>query len=251
MLLVAVSLSWFAGSWGVANGATLYTVGQLCGSLILATGIHLLLAYPSGRLQDGFERRVAVAGYALAILANMSLLFFDRHLQCDGTCPTNLLFVHQSSTAENALSLTADIMGAIVLGAVAVVLFRHWRAATPAARRGLRYILPAGATSLVLMSASFAADPVSHSAKQILVSLGLLVFGALPFLMLADILRTRLARGGVADLLLQIRDSSSVSEAEAGLRRALGDPRLQLAVWLPDRKAYLDCDGRSFTVPAS
>jgi PAS domain S-box-containing protein len=249
MLLVAVSLAWFAGSWGVANGASLYTVGQLCGSLILATGIHLLLAYPSGRLQAGFERRVAIAGYALAIAANASLLFFDRHPQCEGTCPSNLLFIHHSPAAEDALGLVVDILGGLVLGAVSVVLVRHWRAATPAARRGLRYILPAGVASLVFMSASFAADQVSHSAQQVLVSVGLLVFGALPFLMLADILRTRLARGGVADLLLQIRDSSSVSEAEAGLRRALGDPQLQLAVWLPDRKAYLDCDGHPFTVP--
>jgi PAS domain S-box-containing protein len=142
-----------------------------------------------------------------------------------------------------------DIAGAVVLGAVTVVLVRHWRAATPAARRGLRLILPAGAASLLLVSASFVAEPVSHSAKAVLATLGLLVFGTLPFLMLADLLRTRLARGGIADLLLEIRESSSVSEAEAGLRRALGDPQLQLAVWLPDRKSYLDCDGRPYAVP--
>ena len=130
------------------------------------------------------------------------------------------------------------------------MLFRHWRAATPAARRGLRLILPAGAASLVLISASFVAEPVSHSAKDVLVTLGLLTFATLPFLFLADLLRTRLARGGVADLLLGIPEASTVGEAEEGLRRALGDPQLQLAVWLPDRKSYLDCEGRPFTVPA-
>ena len=251
-LLVAVSLAWFAGQWGEANDAVFYTIGQALGALVLASVAHLLLAYPSGRLQRGFERRVAVAGYVLAMSANAAVLFVDPHPTCmsPGTCPTNLLFVHRSSTAGHVFGVTADIAGAAVLGAVAVILLRHWRAATPAARRGLRFILPAGAAALLLISASFAADPVSHSAKDVLVTLGLLTFATLPFLFLADLLRTRLARGGVADLLLGIPEASTVGEAEEGLRRALGDPQLQLAVWLPDRKSYLDCEGRSFTVPA-
>ena len=33
----------------------------------------LVLAYPSGRLQDGFERRITISGYALAILAPVLL----------------------------------------------------------------------------------------------------------------------------------------------------------------------------------
>src|SRR5207248_8812991 len=113
-----------------------------------------------------------------------------------------------------------------LLGAVTVVLVRHWRDATPAARRGLRFILPAGALSLVLMTASFAADPVSRGAEQVFVTLGLLAFAALPILFLADLLRTRLARGGIAGLVLEIPESSTVTEAQEGLRRALGDPEL-------------------------
>ena len=248
-LLVVVGLVWFAGAWGIANGAALYTLGQICSSLVLAAAIHLLLAYPSGRLQGGFERHVVLAGYALALVANTSLLLFDRHPQCDGTCPNNLLFITHNSTAVGVLNVTWDIAGAVVLAAVTVVLVRHWRAATPAARRGLRFILPAGAASLVLITASFVAEPLSRPVKDVLVTLGLLVFGTLPFLILADLLRTRLARGGIAGLLVEIRESSSVSEAEAGLQRALGDPRLQLAVWLPDRRNYLDCEGRPFTIP--
>jgi PAS domain S-box-containing protein len=249
-LLVAVALAWFAGSWGNANNAALYTLGQICSSLLLATAVHLLLAYPSGRLQRGFERRVAVSGYVLALLANVSLLLFDRHPQCDGTCPTNLLFVSRSSTAERVLEVTADVAGAVLLGAVTVVLIRHWRDATPAARRGLRLILPAGAASLLLVSVSFVVDPLAHSVSMGIATIGLLVFGALPFLMLADLLRTRLARGGLADLLLGVRESPTVTEAEAGLRRALRDPQLQLAVWLPHRKTYLDSAGDPFTVPS-
>ena len=249
--LVAVSLAWFAGSWGIANGSVLYTIGQVSGALVLASVVHLLLAYPSGRLQPGLERRVTVAGYVLAIVANAARLFVDPHPNCmgKGACPTNLLFVHESSTAANAFGVAADVIAAVLLGAVAVILLRHWRAATPAARRGLRFILPAGAASVLLLSAGFAADPVSHSAKDVFVTLGLLTFATLPFLFLADLLRTRLARGGVADLLVGIPETSSVSEAQEGLRRALGDPLLQLAVWLPERRSYLDCDGRPFTVP--
>jgi PAS domain S-box-containing protein len=249
-LLVWVSLTWFIGSWSVANNVVFYTVGQVLAALMLASFAHLLLAYPSGRLQPGFERRVAFSGYALAIVANFTVLLVDPHPQCMGTCPTNLLFVSRSSTTAHVLGVASDAAGAVLLAAVTVLLLRHWRAATPAARRGLRFILPAGAAALLFISASFAADPVSSSAKDVLVTFGLLTFATLPFFFLADLLRTRLARGGVADLLLGIPETSTVSEAEAGLRRALGDPQLQLAVWLPDRKSYLDCDGRPFIVPS-
>jgi PAS domain S-box-containing protein len=249
-LLVVVAFAWFLGSWGIANNAALFTFGQVCGSLLLATAAHLLLAYPSGRLQPGFERRVVVSGYTLAILANVTLLLFDPHPSCDGTCPTNVLFISRSGATESALNVIWDVGGAALLGAVTVGLLRHWHASTPAAKRGLRLILPAGAASLILVSVSFALDAIAHSVGQALATFGLLVFGTLPFLMLADLLRTRLARGGVADLVLRIPETASITDTQAALQRALGDPRLQLAVWLPDRKSYVDCDGRPYSVPA-
>jgi PAS domain S-box-containing protein len=248
-LLVAVSFAWFVGVWSSANDAALYTVGEVCGALVLAVFAHLLLAYPSGRLQPGFERGVAFAGYVVAIVANVSVLFVDPHPLCAGRCPTNLIFVGHSSTLANVFGVMTDVAAAVLLAAVAVVVVRHWRGATPAARLGLRFILPAGIAALVLVSASFAADPVSGSARDVLQTLGLLVFATLPFLFLADLLRTRLARAGVADLLLAVRETSTVTDAEEGLQRALRDPHLQLAVWLPERTSYLDAAGRPFTVP--
>jgi PAS domain S-box-containing protein len=44
-------------------------------------------------------------------------------------------------------------------------------------------------------------------------------------------------------------DTPTQQEAQDGLRRALRDPTLELAFWLPERRAYVNAHGRPFTTP--
>src|SRR5204863_3298334 len=55
--------------------------------------------------------------------------------------------------------------------------------------------------------------------------------------------------GGVAQLLLDVRETASLEEAQEGLRRALNDPDVRLAVWVEERQGYVDPDGKAFEVP--
>ena len=49
-LLLAVSFTWFLALFGTANDAVVSTIGQAGQSLVLAAFVHLVLAYPAGRL---------------------------------------------------------------------------------------------------------------------------------------------------------------------------------------------------------
>ena len=60
----------------------------------------------------------------------------------------------------------------------------------------------------------------------------------------------RRGRGAVADLVVELEQTPPGLVRNA-LARALGDPSLELALWLPDRAAYVDGEGRPFDVPAS
>jgi signal transduction histidine kinase len=77
------------------------------------------------------------------------------------------------------------------------------------------------------------------------VSLGLL--GLAPLAFLAGLLHAQLARTAVADLVLELR--GGVSDLRPALSRALRDPTLTIAYWLPQFGSWADPDGRPVDVP--
>jgi PAS domain S-box-containing protein len=70
---------------------------------------------------------------------------------------------------------------------------------------------------------------------------------SVPAAFVAGLVRTRLATAGASRFLIEAPPTPEA--AQAGLRRALGDPGLQLAYWLPERGAYVDTDGNPFVLP--
>ena len=69
-----------------------------------------------------------------------------------------------------------------------------------------------------------------------------------PAAILTGLLRTRLARGGFADLVVELRGLRG-GALEAALARTLRDPTLVLAGWLPEYEAYVDAGGQVVLPP--
>jgi len=72
---------------------------------------------------------------------------------------------------------------------------------------------------------------------------------ALPLAILAGIAAIRRRRGPVGDLVVEL-GAARPGEVRAALRRALGDPTLELALWLPERGAFVDEQGKPVAVDA-
>jgi signal transduction histidine kinase len=245
-LLVATGFAWEAGTLQSSNGAFLYTLGALTAAIVLAVFVQLLLAYPSGTLQSRFEVRLVVAGYVLAVVANVLGVLFDPHSRCDN-CPTNLLFIAASPRTESVVTAVADAVALVLLATAVVLLVRHWRAASTVARRGLGSILLCGGVTVLFLALSFAVDPLSHGLSAFLASIAGLVLALLPFIFLVVLLRSRLARGGIAEVLVDDGESTSVAAAEARLQRALGDPSLRIGVWFLERRIFVGAGGDPFS----
>jgi peptidoglycan/LPS O-acetylase OafA/YrhL len=60
-LMLAVGFAWFLGSLSYTNSSVLYTLGSALGALALAVFIHLLFAFPSGRVEGTRERAIVAA----------------------------------------------------------------------------------------------------------------------------------------------------------------------------------------------
>jgi PAS domain S-box-containing protein len=251
MLMVAVGFGVLAGSLYEANNTVPYTLGTLVGSLFIAAFVHLLLAYPGGRLISRFGRAIVGAAYAAAFLAPLANAMFPQRTTCKPhACPDNLVFVSYNHTAhvvETALSTTAAVL---LFGCAAWLLVGRWRRATPALRRQLRPVYLAGGLSVLLLAIGFIVTPFSGIGNTV-VSVALIVtFTAVPFLFLAGLLGTTLARSaGVGTIFSAVPERASPGEVQEGLRSALRDPTAEVAYWYEEGGHYVDVDGNRFELP--
>jgi signal transduction histidine kinase len=71
---------------------------------------------------------------------------------------------------------------------------------------------------------------------------------ALPGALFAGVLRARLARATVGDVLLELEHATPRALTDA-LMRALGDPTLRVGFWLPERQEYVDATGAVLRLP--
>jgi signal transduction histidine kinase len=72
----------------------------------------------------------------------------------------------------------------------------------------------------------------------------LAVIGISPIAFLVALLDVRLARLAVADLIISLRRHPTPKDLQTELARAVRDPSLMVAYWLPDYEAWADLDGR-------
>src|SRR5512133_446552 len=252
MLMVAVGFGVLADSLYEANYALPFTIGTIVGSLFIAIFLHLLLAYPSGRLLSTSGRTLVVAAYAAAVLAPLFDAMFAAEQTCKPhACPDNLVLVSHDHAAHVVTTALSTIAAVILFAGAFWLLVGRWRRATPALRRQLRPVYLAGGLSVVLLAIGFIVTPFSGVGDTI-VSVALIVtFTAVPFLFLAGLLGTSLARSaGVGTIFSSVPERASPGEVQEGLRSALRDPTAEVAYWYEEGGHYVDVDGNRFDLPA-
>ena len=251
MLMVAVGYGVLATSLYEANYSVPYTIGTIVGSLFIAAFLHLLLAYPSGRLLSGSGRTLVVAGYAAAVLAPLADAMFPQQQTCrPNACPDNLVLVSHDHAAHVAATTLSTVAALILFAGAFWLLLGRWRRATPAMRRQLRPVYLAGGLSVLLLAIGFLVTPFSGVGNTI-VSVALIVtFTAVPFLFLAGLLGTTLARSaGFGAIFTTLPERASPSEVQESLREALRDPSAVVAYWYDEGNHYVDVDGNHFELP--
>jgi signal transduction histidine kinase len=200
----------------------------------------LLTLLTGGRLESTVDR-VLVAGFVLAlwVLQVVWLLFYEQ----DG----NLLAVFPNAGIADAVDKSQRSLAGIVCVALAVVVALRWRAASRPRRRAL---LPsvAGSAALLLFAALLTNDLVTGSRSQVVLWAAVVSLVSVPAAFLVGLLRSRLARGGLADLFRELNTTRGAT-LQAALARTLGDPSLVVAYRLPESLGYADADGRPVLVP--
>jgi len=243
-----------------SHNSAAFTFGFLFGELgITAAFAHAVLAYPTGRLRTRFERwfigvsYVVVIGFSFALLA-----VWDHTTTCiwsKGYCaeptPKSLLALHPSKAAFDDLH---DIYRIGVYGVLAVVfialILRRVHQASPAGKRVLVPLMLAAVLAASRAVLEAVLGFVEHSPGVAEAAYLWQVFGqiAVPIALVVGLLRAELARGSVADLVVELSHVAP-GEVRDALARALHDDSLQVAYWLPMRRSYVDEAGQPVELP--
>jgi signal transduction histidine kinase len=242
-LMVAAGFAIFLSSLGWANTALLHTVGQAFDLLPAVLFLHVFLAFPSGRLEHGLERALVAAGYVTAFGLQLVGMLLG------GYGPDNLLeVVAEPSAAMTLLDVQLYALSAFCLAGVGVLVARRRGQGRPL-RRPIALLVDSFALGLVMIAVLFVTGAVEGSAFETVRRATFLVIGLAPAAFLVGLLSARLARSSLAELLLEMRADPAPSDLRDALARALRDPSLTLAYWLPEYETWADVDGQSTELP--
>ena len=258
-LLVAIGFAWLIPLLRYSPDSVPWTLALVLPLLHQALLVHLVLAYPSGRISSRFERGLVMLVYVVAILGPLAVAMTQRDpgsLGVDGL-PRNLVLVSTDvelwRTARAWLSYLQGGLAILILAAVV----RRTVVATAPARRSFGPLLYGGTVASILFATGY--DVLGYASTLLPPALQdwrgfgrwlvVAAYALVPFAFSLGLLRARLARSAVADLVADLGSMPSAGVLAAGLVRAVGDPSLSLVIWSEDRRRYVGLEGRPAELP--
>lgn len=249
-LMVVIGLVWFVSQLLRRWMEPLpLTVGIWLGDLWLLPLAYLLAGYPLGRLATTFEK-VILGALALVMipLEFLWLMFLSFDSFGEPGVPENVLLVADRPELADAVDTVQRVILVVFLTALAFVLVRRYVRASAPLRRVLAPVL-AGAAGVSLLTVVYVLDKFGVR-PDLAYDAGMVVLACVPIVFLVGILRARLARSSIGDLLVDLREPSEPGALRDALARALRDPSLELAFWVPEYGSYVGADGQPTSLPA-
>jgi signal transduction histidine kinase len=216
---------------------------------------QMALSYPTGKLLPGALTwiYVFVLGYLAQAIQNLvNMLFWD--LRGCPVCPPphapTFLYVGPApfSLVTWNKGWTIFVMAILPIGLY--VLYRAYAGASAGARRSLGPVILT-ATIITCTSWVYGYVIVTDRFSALAPLSWVQTTGALAAALTAllGLTLTKRARGSVGDLVVEL-ERSGPGNVRPALAHAVGDPTLELALWLPEQRRWVDEDGRSVVLPS-
>jgi signal transduction histidine kinase len=252
-LMVATGFAWYVSLLARTEPPLLFSIGFALENLYVALAVHLLLAYPSGRLEGRIDRALVACTYAAVTLGFVPIALFlsSAAFGCAG-CPENVFLVENDPSFGMSWLDGLSVIGVVVPLAVVARLVQRWRRASRPLRRTVTPVFLAGAVLMITLATLLAIVLLGGSMElaDVFFYSSLPALALVPFLFLAGLARGRMLRGrGLGRLVRRLGASLERGELRAALAEALGDPSVELAYWLPDSRQYVDAEGHPVELP--
>ncbi|MET0601096.1 MAG: histidine kinase [Baekduia sp.] len=254
-LMTGVGFAWFLSALTEANDPWVYTLGVYLGPLYLVLVGHMLLAFPSGRLETTAARALIAVAYLDALFVQLPYFFLNGDISGTDHAPANAWGIIDNPDSAQVFATVAQLVAVALIFWLAVLLFQKRKVATPPQRRAMAPVLWTG----VALMCTLAVASLQHliDASNLTVAgpsvASLIVFAALPWAFVIGLLRTRYSRAGaVGDLVERLNAQGVEGESlRDALADALGDRSLTLAFWSRGSERYVDAHGQPVDLPSA
>jgi signal transduction histidine kinase len=244
-LMIAAGFGTFLAMLGWSNVDVLHTVGQTLNLLPPILFLHVFLAFPSGRLERPFERAIVSAAYATGIGLGLVRMLLG------GFGPNGVFaLTAEPGVADGLERVQLVASSACALAGIGVLVARRLGTGRPL-RRSVALLTDSFAVGLLMIAVLAMRAAVGAPGYVMIQRLTYFVVGLAPFAFVTGLLDARLARSSVGDLFVELRGDPAPADLRDALARALRDPSLTLAYWLPEFGSYADHDGRAVELPES
>lgn len=249
-LMAATGFAWFIGNFAWSGVPLLTSLGFGFLALHIGMMLHVVLAYPSGKLQTKVERGLFVVGYSvIAIRGIVAVLFIDRDPDCI-ECPRG--FAPWPSVAAEQFFQRSTLIFGVISAVYFALLGRRYVRATPVRRRSLTELWLAGSILLVLSTIelvifSLGWEPASDGFWNAMT----LVQLAIPLSLLVGLFRLQLAKAAVGGLAVELDASAEPPALRAALAHALGDPDVDIVYWIPEQEVFVNEAGKPVPTPTA
>lgn len=226
--------------------AVFVSIGAIAATLPLAAVVHLLHAFPSGRVRGTLPRATVIAAYVTALMLGAPRYLFDPAGPAPG------LAVADWPTAVIAGAVVQGVAGTAVMLVTAFVLLRRLVAATSEQRGTLLPLYGYGIVTVLFIPLSTRVlAPAFGWSSAVVGGAQLVVLGLIPVAFALAVLRGGFARTGELEELGTWLGSAggerpALTSALAG---TLGDPSLEVWFWVPERRAFVDVQGAPVADP--
>jgi len=253
-LLTGVGFAWFlSAGLTEANDAWVYTLGFYVGSLYLALLGHLLLAYPTGRLETTPARVLVALAYLDVFLVQIPFLLLGGDLSDEAHAPDNAWALTDAPDSAQVFSSVFELVAITVTIWLAAQLLQKRAQASAPQRRAMAPVLWTGVVMMVALGVAWVQQLFSGESPAIAGPgvAALVTFGALPWAYVVGLLRSRYSRAGaVGDLVERLNAQGIEGESlRDALAEALGDRSLALAFWSRGSERYVDSHGQPVDLP--
>ncbi|MDP9331477.1 MAG: sensor histidine kinase [Actinomycetota bacterium] len=253
-LMLAFAFAWFIGNLYGSGVPFLVSVANGFEGTNAIFMVWLILAYPTGRLATRLERAaVVVTALVTVVTGVIVVLTFDPQrfgcLDCREAGPALFPSFRVWHAASQASDRAAFVLAVIVL----VALVRRWRRASPIERSDL---LPLWIVTVIL-AVDYSVEGFTSNAgpndafANFLIELQKVGQLLIPILFMWGLLKRRMARAAVGDLVVELEGPVSAGGMRDALARTLHDASLRIVFPAnADEDTWIDEDGRAVDLPA-